>query len=63
MADLVIRLSGSVKEHLTEKGIYISSGIIYGKETSVRTALESFGFQVVEALQEDEWWAIAAKLL
>lgn len=63
MADLVIRLSDSVKEHLAEKGIYISSGIIQGKEISVRSALESSGFQVVESLQEDEWWAIAAKRL
>ena len=61
MADLIIRLSGSVKERLTEKGIFISGGIIQGKEISVQSALESSGFQVTDILQEDEWWAIAAK--
>jgi ribosomal protein L11 methyltransferase len=61
MADLVVRLSNSVRGHLTEKGIYISSGIIQGKETSVRAALESSGFEVIDARREGEWWAIAAR--
>ncbi len=61
MADLVIRLSRQVREHLTPKGVFISSGIIEGKEGAVREILESLGFQILDAFHEGEWWAIAAK--
>ncbi|HRV33251.1 MAG TPA: 50S ribosomal protein L11 methyltransferase [Anaerovoracaceae bacterium] len=61
MADLVIRLTGSIKEQLTERGLYISGGILLEKEASVRSALEASGFHVLEMFREEEWCAIAAQ--
>lgn len=61
MADLVIRLSQHVQAHMTPGGVFISSGIIEGKESAVCEMLESLDFQILDTLHEGEWWAIAAK--
>lgn len=63
MAPLVIELSGAAAEHLVEKGIYISSGILIEKRDTVAEAVEKAGFEILEILEEGEWCAIAAQKL
>ncbi|MBP3384809.1 MAG: 50S ribosomal protein L11 methyltransferase [Firmicutes bacterium] len=61
MAPLVIELSGAAADHLVDKGIYISSGILIEKRDQVAEAVKAAGFEIVEILEEGEWCAIAAQ--
>lgn len=61
MAPLVIELSGAAADHLTEKGIYISSGILVEKRDLVADAVKEAGFEIIEILEKGEWCAIAAQ--
>ena len=62
MADLVQMLTKDVSKHLTEDGIYISSGILLEKEAVVTETLFENGFEVIDVLRKGEWCAIAARL-
>ena len=61
MADLVIMLAESVENHLLDNGIFISSGIIEEKKDLVISQLEKLGFDIIEAVNEAEWYALVAK--
>ena len=61
MAPLVIELSGAAADHLVDKGIYISSGILIEKRDQVAEAVKAAGFEIVVILEEGEWCAIAAQ--
>ncbi len=61
MAPLVIELSGAAAEHLTDGGIYISSGILVEKKDQVAEAVVAAGFEIIEILEKGEWCAIAAQ--
>ncbi len=61
MADLVMLLSDAAASHLTERGIWISSGILTEKRDRVVSHLKERGFRIVEVRERDEWCAIAAK--
>lgn len=63
MAPLVIELSGAAADHLTDNGIYISSGILIEKKDMVSEAVKAAGFEILEILEEGEWCAIAAQKL
>lgn len=60
MADLVMLLSEDARKHLTEDGIFISSGILVEKEEMVSAAIREAGFHIVEIAEDGEWCAIAA---
>ena len=60
MADLVMLLSEDARKHLTEDGIFISSGILVEKEEMVSAAIREAGFRIVEIAEDGEWCAIAA---
>lgn len=61
MADLVMLLSDDVASHLSEEGLFVSSGILTEKRDQVANHMESRGFEILEVLEQDEWCAIAAK--
>ena len=61
MADLVMFLAKSVKEHLNTDGVFISSGILIEKEEQVIDELQKNGFEIIEILEQGEWCAIAAR--
>lgn len=61
MADLVIRLASDCRSHLTDSGVFISSGILTEKKEAVAKAIEDSGFEIVEIAEEGEWCAIAAR--
>ena len=55
VADVVIPLSSYAREFVRDAGIYISSGIIEGRQDEVRAAIEAAGFRITEHLHEDDW--------
>lgn len=61
MADLVMLLSESAKEHLEDGGIFISSGILVEKEQVVSEAIVNAGFTIEEVMTDGDWCAIAAR--
>ncbi|MGI6752561.1 MAG: 50S ribosomal protein L11 methyltransferase [Anaerovoracaceae bacterium] len=61
MADLVIMLSKEVSNHLTEEGIYISSGILIEKKEEVVSCMAEHGFKVLDIMEKEEWCAIVAQ--
>ena len=52
MADLVMLLSEDARKHLTEDGIFISSGILVEKEEMVSAAIREAGFRIVEIAED-----------
>ena len=61
VSDVIIPLSRYVRAVLAPGGIWISSGIIEGRQDEVRAAIEQAGFTVLEHRQEEEWHAFVAK--
>lgn len=62
IADVVILLTESVRPLLTEKGLFIASGIIRDRKKDVLDALEKNQFKIVEVKELGEWVAITAGL-
>lgn len=55
VADVIIPLSGIVKQFMKEKGVFITSGIIDGRQDEVESAIISAGFEIIRHRCEDEW--------
>jgi ribosomal protein L11 methyltransferase len=62
IADVIIPLAPMVRSLLTPSGVFICSGIIDGRESDVRAALEANGFRIVTARQTDNWHMLCAAL-
>ena len=61
VSDVIIPLSRYVRSFLAPDGVWISSGIIEGRQDEVRAAIEQAGFTVLAHRQEEEWHAFVAK--
>ncbi len=59
VADVIIDISGRVRQFLTKDGIYIVSGIIRDRAEEVRENLTNCGFRMVEEKSSGEWVAMA----
>ena len=55
VSDVIIPLSALVREFMKPGAVFITSGIIDGRQDEVRAALEGNGFEVVEHTSEEEW--------
>ena len=55
VSDVIIPLSAFVRSFLTEDGVFITSGIIEGRQEEVRAALEKNGFTIVGHSCQEEW--------
>ena len=55
VADVIIPLSAIAPRFLTKPGIFITSGIIDGREDEVMRALTDNGFTIIDHKHEDEW--------
>ena len=55
LADVLVVLTPIIKEHLIPGGIYITSGILEGKEQEVIQAMETSGLVVEEITRQGEW--------
>lgn len=62
IADVIIGVSGQIKECLKEDGIFICSGVINTRKKDVMEALEKENFIINEVREMGEWVAIASKL-
>ncbi|MBR5155239.1 MAG: 50S ribosomal protein L11 methyltransferase [Clostridia bacterium] len=62
VADVIISLSGYVKEFMKDTGVFICSGIIIERKDEVRLALENAGLEIIEERTMGEWAAYTAKL-
>lgn len=60
VSDVIIPLSAHVRGFVRDSGIYITSGIIDGRENEVRAAIEAAGFRIVNHLSEDDWHCFVA---
>lgn len=61
LADIIIPLSGVIKENMKPGGIFVSSGIINTKEEDVRNALLDNGFEILEVTYSGDWVAFTAR--
>ena len=61
VSDVIIALSPHVPAFLKRGGVYISSGIIDGREQEVLAAIEQAGFTVIEHRREEEWHCFVAR--
>ena len=57
VADVIIPLSTKAGEFMKKDGVFLTSGIIEGRQDGVRTALESNGFVIVKHLERNGWHA------
>ena len=55
VSDVIIPLSAFVKDFLAPEGVFITSGIIEGRQEEVRAALERAGLRIVHHGCEEEW--------
>ena len=61
VADVIIRLNGDVKKYMTDDTIYITSGIIDVRAQQVKESFINSGFEIIEELKRDNWYAFALK--
>ena len=60
VSDVIIPLSRYVKGFMKEDGVFITSGIIEGRQDEVRAAIEAQGFRIIRHHCEEEWHCFAA---
>lgn len=61
VADIVMRLVPDVGNYMKDDAVFICSGIIDIRKDEVVSCLENNGFTVIRTVNEDNWYAIAAK--
>lgn len=60
VADVIIPLSAKAGEFMALDGVFLTSGIIDGRQDEVRAALEANGFAVARHLERGGWHAFQA---
>ena len=61
VADVIIPLSAKAGEFMAGDGVFLTSGIIEGRQDEVAAALEANGFAVTRRLERGGWHAIEAR--
>ncbi len=61
VADVIIGLSGFVRQFMKENGTFICSGIILERLNEVVSALENAGLSILEIRKDTDWAAITCK--
>lgn len=61
LADVIIPMTGVVRDLMAEGGIFISSGIISDKEEEVRKALLDNGFDIIDTVYMKDWVSFVAR--
>lgn len=55
VSDVIIPLAPFVRSFMADDAVFVTSGIIDGREDEVRSAIEAAGFTVKAHLHEEEW--------
>ena len=61
VADVIIALAPAAKRYMKEGGVFITSGIIEGRQDEVKAALEENGFDIQEVRNSGDWYSIICK--
>ncbi len=61
VADVIIALASTAYEYMKAGGVFITSGIIDGRQDEVRDALSKVGFNIVDMVRRKDWWSIVCK--
>ena len=61
LAEVLVPLTPVIVNQLKPGGIYITSGIINGKEGLVQKAATDAGMEIVEVTQQGEWMSVTAR--
>lgn len=61
VADVIIAISGFVREFMKENGTFICSGIILERLEEVKTALTNAGLEIINVKEKGEWAAVVCK--
>ena len=61
VADVIIPLSGAAGELMAPGGVFLTSGIIDGRQDEVAAALEKNGFTVTAHLERADWHGFLAE--
>lgn len=61
VADVIIPLSAKAGEFMPGDGVFLTSGIIDGRQDEVKAALEQNGFAVIRHLERGGWHAFQGK--
>ena len=62
LADVLVKLTPVITKHIKKGGIYITSGIIEGKEEMVMNAVREAGLSVIEVTHQGEWASVTARM-
>ena len=62
VSDVIIPLSAYVKDFLAPDGVFVTSGIIEGRQDEVRGAMERAGLRITAHFCEEEWHCFTAVL-
>ena len=60
VSDVIIPLANYVNDFMSTSGVFITSGIIDGRQDEVRAALERAGLRIVKHRCEEEWHCFTA---
>ena len=55
VSDVIIPLAPHVRAFMADKAVFITSGIIDGREAEVENALKNAGFEIAAHYHEEEW--------
>lgn len=61
VADVIIGLAPSAREYMKDGGVFITSGIIDGRQDDVKAALEESGFSIESMDRRKDWWSIVCR--
>ena len=61
LAEVLVPLTPVIVRQMKTGGIYITSGIIDGKETVVAEAVKAAGLEVLEVNRQGEWVSVTAR--
>ena len=61
VADVIIALVPLVPQWLKDDGVFITSGIIDGRETEVKSAIVNAGLEIEQELRQDDWHCFVCK--
>lgn len=61
VADVIIGLAPKAREYMKEGGVFITSGIIDGRQDEVCAALEENSFTVESMDRRKDWWSIVCR--
>ena len=61
VADVIIGLAPKAREYMKEGGVFITSGIIEGRQDEVKEALEENGFEIADIRNRKDWYSIICK--